>query len=332
MKTIVQGYIQFANARSFETAVNAFQNRSLVYYKNEFLFKTPDFFDEGAFRFIVPRTVTELSEKHWRNTADAIQFLSQFAIYGKVEAYQLDNGQIVRKTIVEPVNDKQITQDYQEAVKIIQNAAQSLKEAKSLLETVLQAEPLHQQAGEYLAWILLKEKDEEGAIELLNKIIQPGILAARSHYLRGMAYLRQAEPEKALADFDQAIKCSLAIQDLHWKARMQKAKALIELGIGDNAEKELLLYLGRAFDKGSENELAKKAAYFYLGQIQYMRLDYAKSLDYIEKAIAYSGDDQMLSNAKCYYYRGLVRQKLGADSFAEDFELAKSMGFELSPS
>jgi hypothetical protein len=141
MKTIVQGYIQFANARSFETAVNAFQNRSLVYYKNEFLFKTPDFFDEGAFRFIVPRTVTELSEKHWRNTADAIQFLSQFAIYGKVEAYQLDNGQIVRKTIVEPVNDKQITQDYQEAVKIIQNAAQSLKEAKSLLETVLQAEP-----------------------------------------------------------------------------------------------------------------------------------------------------------------------------------------------
>jgi tetratricopeptide (TPR) repeat protein len=332
MKTTIQGYIQFANQRSFEKALQAFQNRATVYYKQEFLFKTPEFFDDEHFRFVVPKTIIELSEKFWRNTVDAVEFLAQFAVHGKVEAYRLDNGKIVQKVVIEPVNDKKISQDFHQAVQIINTKTGDLSAAKSLLMAVLETEPKHQQAAEHLGWILLKEKNYPSAIAVLQKAALPGIPSARSHYLKGIAYSKQSEPEKALADFDHAVKCSMGIQDIHWKARLYKAKTLVELDITDNAEKELSYYLERTFEKDSKNELARKAAYFLMGQIRFNQSEFQQSLDFFDKAIAYSHDEPAVSSAKCYYYRGLVRQKLGAAAFAEDFELAKSMGFELSAS
>jgi tetratricopeptide (TPR) repeat protein len=332
MKTIIQGYLQFSNSKSFEKAMNAFHNRTAVYYKNEFHFKTPEFFDLEKYRFVIPRSVVDLSDKYWRNTNDAVGFLSQFAVYGRVEAYQLDNGVVIRKKITEPKNDKQVSTDYHLAVDYINQNNSNQEHAKKLLLNVLESEPNHAQALEYLALIFIREKSYESALELLQKAAQPGIQSSRTHYLKGTAYLRMQEYEKAASDFEQAIKLSLAIQDTHWKSRLQKAKTLIELEVIDNAEKELNFYINRSFESGSENDMAKKDAFFYLGQIHYLKNDLKKSLDFIEKAIKYSSNDQHVSDAKCIYYRGVVSQKMGFDTYTKDFAKAKALGFVLAQS
>jgi tetratricopeptide (TPR) repeat protein len=330
MKTILQGYLQFKNERSFEKAMAAFQNRTLVYYKNEFHFRTPEFFDIENQRFIVPRSVVELSDKFWRNTTDAVDFLGQFAIYGRVEAYRIDNGKIIRKNITEPKNDKQISMDYHSAVALIESGNYDKKEVETLLSSVLKAEPDHAQALEYKAWLLIRERDLEGALPLLQQACKTTLGSSRAYYLRGILHYRLNEFEKALADFDHAIKFSLAIQDIHWKSRLQKAKTLIEIDVIETAEKELNFYLDRKFDSGSENEAARKAALFYMGQVQYLKKEFKISLAFIEKALLMTGDDKHVSDAKCIYYRGVVRRELGLDSYNEDFIRAKELGFELS--
>lgn len=322
--------MQFANEKSFDKAIQAFQARTLNYYKNEFYFRSNEFFGHENHRFQVPRTVTDLSDKYWRNTIDAIKFLAQFAIYGRVEAYRVSEGKIINHEITEPKNDKQISIDYHQALQMIQKGQILYPKVKELLLSVLNIEPRHAQAAEYLSWIMIKEKNLQAAVHQLTEIIKLETAGAKAFYLRGIAFYRLKEYEKALADFDQSVRLSLAIQDVHWKSRLQKAKTLLELNVVEDAEKELKFFVDRTFERNSENDLAKKDAFLYLGQVHFIKQSFDQSLQFIEKALSVPASDQTVSDAKCLYYRGMVRQKLGVQTFSEDFEKARQLGYTVA--
>jgi tetratricopeptide (TPR) repeat protein len=329
MKTVIQGSLQFASEKSFNKALSIYQVRLETYYKNDLAFKGIENFNPELYRFEIARTVVDLSDKFWRNTSDAIEYLAQFAISGRVEAFQLDNGLIIKSLITEPKNDKQISLDYHQARVLLDAPVQDLEKIEVLLKGVLQSFPEHTQALHCMGYTYMKTNRLDEAIEMMNRAVKTGHHCYKIHYLRGLIYSKVGEFEKAVADFDQAIRYSLAIQDMHWKSRLEKARCLIELDVLEPAKKELGYYLARPYKPGSENEGRIREAHYLMGQIALSSEHFEDAVKYFDAAKDHATGEQYLSTAACIYYRGVAKQKSGTISYSQDIERALNMGFLL---
>ncbi|HNA93808.1 MAG TPA: hypothetical protein PKZ72_03795, partial [Saprospiraceae bacterium] len=103
-KVIIKGRLDFGSSKSFEKVVSLFQHRLENFYKNDTLIKPEEMFDPESHAFIIPRLVTQAFPKTWNNTISAFEYIAQFAVTGNIHAFMSENGNIIRKNYIEPLN------------------------------------------------------------------------------------------------------------------------------------------------------------------------------------------------------------------------------------
>lgn len=324
-KTILQGALHFGSEKSFVRAKRMYEGRLETYYKNELVFKELDHFNEILYTFDVPRIVTTVTDKQWRNTIDAMSFLGQFALCGKMEAYQTDSGKILKQEVVTPNNEKQSVRDYWKANLLYSNG--EYDDALKAIKYCLAGYSKHTQAIELAARIHTSQGQTEKGIELFTKALKTDPKTYTAIFSRGELFYEMEEYEKALADFDNALKHSLAVLDIHWRSRLEKARCLIELGSHESARKELHFFLHKQFEPASDNYLRRREALLLHGRSLLDTGDHKEAIDFFTKALDHKEGEKIVSAGECMYFRGLAKKGKGLDNFSEDLERATEMGF-----
>jgi tetratricopeptide (TPR) repeat protein len=324
-KTILQGHLHFGNEKSFNLSRQMFEGRVETYYKNELAFNEPDLFDELNFSFEVPRTVVAVTEKNWKNTVDAMHFLAQYAMCGYLEAYQTDAGSILQKEVVIPNNDKQPVRDYWKAHHLFEQG--NLEDAKMALDFSMNGFKYHTQALELYGRLEFLFNNIPSSIDYFTRALKTYPRSYTAFFNRGLAFNAVNEFEKAVADFDNAIKHSLAILDIHWRARLEKARGLIELGSHETARKELAFYVQKQFQEDSENHARKREAYL-LGADSFLdTASFDTAIECVEKAIQHGAGESIISTAACIFKRGVIKKASGVEGFDLDLIKASEMGY-----
>ncbi len=326
-KTIFQGKLDFGNQSSFQKAFRLFESRLETYYKNELALRLSDLFNDCTHRLEIPRSVVNTTSKTWKNTVDALHFLAQFSVSGKVEIYQTDSGTILKEEIIVPQNDKIAVQEYHRALLHMKGGEAERAQAHRAFGASIQAYNDHIQSREMLAGLYMEESNMEAALSLLQEAVRKDDTAYMAFFLRSQVHFESGAFEKAAADLEQAVRHSLAVQDIHWRARLEKARVLLELEDPEHALKELGFFLARKFAADSEHMGRRREAFFLAG-LAYMDLgQFEAAHDHFDQAIKVRQGEAFLSEAACIYHRGLAKKKVGRVGFALDFETAEKMGF-----
>ncbi len=106
-KVIIKGRLDFGSTKSFDKVVALFQHRLLNFYKNDTLIKAEEMFDSETHSLVIPRMVSQAFPKTWNNTISGFEYIAQFAVTGQVYAFMSENGNVIKKSYIEPINDKQ---------------------------------------------------------------------------------------------------------------------------------------------------------------------------------------------------------------------------------
>lgn len=327
-KTIFQGKLDFGSQATYDKVFKMALHRLETYYKNE-TFITEDNFIEEDFSLEVPRTVSQLSEKFYRNTVDLIQYLAQFAISGQVGCWMVENNKVLHCAIIEPESDKVVVQSFRKGKKL-SNLAGKEDDAMKVLNKVINKYDKHSQAYERRGHVNMLLKSYEDADYDYSKAIRLDPNNAEALVGRGRLHMMRKEYEKAIADLDQATKKSIALQSVYWVARRLKAECHIKLKQYKEAAFDLRLFTKRKFAKDDLNYMWRKHCLFQYGQVLMELDEYEKAIDAINESLAIQEGHGSVPKADQLVHRGIAKQKSGSSGFLSDWKEAADLGSKIA--
>ena len=324
-KCIFQGKLSFKGESSFKKALDQYENRAEVFFKNEVVFKTEDVFDAEDYALTITRTVVNISTKFWRNTIDLFDYIRQFALSGEVECWMVESGQILEYERFEPKGDKVVISNFKEGRSLASEEGKE-EEAIAKLTKVIDKYEKHSQAYERRGYVNYRMRSYEDARYDFDKSIRLDNQNARAFFGRGQLNLTQERWQEAHDDFEMAGKRSLAVEPLFWMARRKKARALLAMERWEEAAKDLKLLVKRKFKKDDPNfKSIPKIHTMYVKALINMGEEH-EALDFIEQNLNESslgGEDLRRS---WMTDRGVVRKLLGEKDFKKDWEEAAALG------
>ncbi len=324
-KSIFQGNLQFGNARSYDKVVKMYDHRLENYYKNDIYFKAEDIFHPEDSSLHIPRTVANIPDKTWKNTVDLLQYVAQFAIAGNVGAWMTEEGKIMRYAWIEPKGDKAVVQTFLKARKILEQDG-NVEEARENLTKAIEIYNKHAQAYErrgYINYILKKYHDAERDF---SKSIALDGSNAPAYYGRARIKMIREDWEAAIEDLSNAVKSSLALQDIHWTARRLKGECHMKIGQFKEAEFEFRFFNRRKFAKESANYPHRRAVLYNHGKVLLELEKYNEALEALEKALELSQSEDKSLEADMLVSRGIARKNMGKNGFLSDWNQAKDLG------
>ncbi|MCB0685944.1 MAG: hypothetical protein KDC53_05450 [Saprospiraceae bacterium] len=324
-KSIFQGNLQFGNEKSFEKVIKMYDHRVENYYKNDILFKVEDIFQQEDLSLKIPRTVTNITEKNWKNSVDLLQYVAQFAISGNIGVWMTEEGKILKYVWIEPKGDKAVVQKFLKGRSLVNQVGKE-KEAKEALSNAIELYNRHAQAYErrgYVNFLLKKYHDAERDF---SKSVNIDASNAPAYYGRARIKMLKEDWEGAIEDLELAIKTSLALQDIHWSARRLKGECLQTLKRYEEAEFEYRFFSRRSFKDKSPNLIYKKWAYFNHGRVLIELRKFTEALDSLDKALKLTSGQEYVSEADILVYRGMARKETGKNGFLSDWNQAKKLG------
>ncbi|MBR1125873.1 caspase family protein [Bradyrhizobium lablabi] len=149
----------------------------------------------------------------------------------------------------------------------------------------------------YVADSLLKKRDYDGAVALLNKGLELDPDSALVLNARGLAYSNRGEEEKALADYDAALQKRPNFPSPH------NNRGLIYMRRGElqRAYDEIMIAL-------SLNSGTNRALNLYnLGRVQALRKQYDSALAYFAEAKQLTPEAWQIPNYRCTVYADMGR-------------------------
>lgn len=323
-KTIFQGRLDFGSRATYDKVFKMAIHRLETYYKNE-TFLTEEHFNEENFSIEVPRTVTQLSEKFYRNSVDLVQYLAQFAVSGKLGCWMVENNVVLDCHIVEPESDKVVVQSFQKGKKLSTLEGKE-KDAMKMLNKVINKYDKHSQAYERRGHVNMMLRHYDDADYDYSKAIRLDPENADALVGRGRLYMMRKEWEKAISDLDQATKKSLALQEVYWIARRLKATCHINLKQYKEAEFDLRLFTRRKFDEKDINFLWRKHCLFQYGQVLMELGEYEKAIDAINESLKLKEGHGTVPKADQLLKRGIAKQKSGSSGYLSDWKEAAELG------
>lgn len=323
-KSIFQGNLHFGNPKSFEKVVKMYDHRVESYYKSDVLFNGEDIFHEEDCSLEIPRYVTNITVKNWKNTVDLLTYVSQFAVSGNIGAWMIDTGKLVRYAWIEPKGDKAVVQVFLKGRKLIEKGQE--QEAQEALTKAIEIYNKHAQAYErrgYVNYTLEKFHDAERDF---TKSINLDKSNAPAYYGRARIKMLREAWEEAIEDLSMAVKTSLALQDIHWTARRLKADCHISLKQYKEAEFELRFFTKRKFKDDSSNIRHKRIALFKYGKVLLELADCTKALEVFDEVIKMQPVKDSLSESDKFLFRGIARKNCGKNGFITDWTEAAKLG------
>ena len=323
MKTIFEGWLQFGNAKSYSKVLNTYLHRRDIYYKNDGLFEE-EVFNEKKFSVIIPRSVKHCTEKNWRITIDMLKFTSQFAVEGKVDAWVVDNGKVLRHVCIEPDNDRRTVRDFIKSKKIIDEGSNPA-EAHDVLTNVIEKYKDHALAYERRGYVNFILKNYSDAKRDFNKSLKIIPNHAEAYFGRAKVHIITGKIQEAIDDLGMVYKYSVAVQAIYWQARRTKAELHLQLEQWEEAVKEMKFFLAKNFDPQDPNYEAVNEIRLEYAKVLYRLERYDEALEAFNEVAELESDDtiDMACEANCY--KGNILKAKGKQGYKRNFARANEL-------
>lgn len=324
-KTIFKGRLEFGSPKSYEKVVKMYQHRVENYYKSDVLLKEEEIFDEASSAIDVPRFITQGTEKSWKNTFSLLEYIAQFAVAGNFVAWMTDDGKILHHGVVEPQSDKVAVQAYLKGRDLMQKSGKE-DEAKAALSKAIEKYERHALAYERRGQVNLMLKNYEDAMYDFTKSIDFTYGHPEPHLGRAKVHIHNKNREAAIADLEQAIKKSIPLQPIYWKARRLKADCHLKLKDYQGALPDLKFFSNRQFMIEDPNYLVKRGVSFKYGKVLLETGDFQEALNVFDSVLKMEEGSDKISESEKILYRGIARKKAGKTGFLKDWQQAAKLG------
>lgn len=324
-KAIIQGKLDFGTQKSYDKVVKMFQYRVETYYRNELIFKSEDIFFPDELTLYIKRFVGNVTEKSFKNTSGLLEYCSQFAVNGSVRAWLVENGRILHFNNIEPESDKAAVQSFIKGRKLVRVEGKQ-EEAIAQLSKAIEKYDRHAQAYERRAktcFILEKYSD---ALRDYNKALAIDPTIPSAFYGRARIHLMNKDWEQAIADFDQTIKKSVALESIHWKGRRLKAFSHIQIKQYHKAIFELKLFTKRKFTEDNPNYFWKRWGFYYYGISLLETENYQEALEAFNAAAEMDEVKDGILKKDILRNRGLCKKHSGKNGYIKDIKDAAALG------
>ncbi len=268
LKLIFKGRLEFGSERTYNMVLNHWNTRIENYFKSDILFKAEQVFSADDFALSVPQQVLMSTEKHWRSTTALLKEVAQYALAGKVGAWWVQNGQILAEHNIEPKSDKTAVSEFIRGRDLAQQGG--MESASEALSNAIAKYERNALAYERRGYVNYKLKNFNDALYDFSKSIAINPNNPEPFYGCGKVRMLKNEWEVAVQDFDAAIKLSLAVQPIHWLARLRKGDSLYRAKRYDEAMTELRFFLQRKFSDSDPNLRYRPKAEFLLAECEKM--------------------------------------------------------------
>ena len=327
-KTILKGRLEFGSPRSFEKVLKMYEHRAENYYKMDILIKeAEEVFDAIAYSLSIPRFIGQASDKTWKNTVSLLEYVAQFAVSGSLRTWLIDNETRVihREAIIEPQSDKIAVQAYLRGRDLLSQDGKEREAFESLSKAINKYEK-HSQAYERRGHVNLRLKNYKDALKDFSKSIDCDPNIADPHLGRANVQIIQNDLNSAVEDLELAIKKSIPLQAIYWKARRLKAECHMQMGDFDKAIFDLKLFTKRKFDEKNPNFMWRKKAFFDFGKALLEVGDYPDALKAFNAAAEIEEGHDPTPQADELLYRGIARKQVGETGFLKDWKEAAGLG------
>jgi tetratricopeptide (TPR) repeat protein len=268
LKLVFRGRLDFGSQRTYDLVLKHWQTRIENYFKAEVLFTAEEVFIPEDFSLNVPQQTLMSTAKYWRNTTSLLQEVAQYALAGNVGAWWVQNGQVLGEYQIEPNTDKAVVAEFIRGRELVLQGG--MEQATEALNNVIEKFARHAAAYERRGYVNYKLKNFNDALHDFSKSISFNALAPEPYYGRGKVLMLKNEWDNAVLDFDLTIKGSLAVQPIHWLARLRKGDCLFHTKRYAEAVPELKNYLQRKFHGNDPNLRFRAKAEFLLAECQKM--------------------------------------------------------------
>jgi len=268
LKLIFKGRLEFGSERTYNMVLHHWNTRIENYFKSDILFKAEQVFSADDFALSVPQQVLMSTEKHWRSTTALLKEVAQYALAGKVGAWWVQNGQILAEYNIEPKSDKTAVSEFIRGRDLAQQGG--MESASEALSNAIAKYERNALAYERRGYVNYKLKNFNDALYDFSKSIAINPNNPEPFYGRGKVRMLKNEWESAVQDFDAAIKLSLAVQPIHWLARLRKGDSLYRAKRYAEAMTELRFFLQKKFSDSDPNLRYRPKAEFLLGECEKM--------------------------------------------------------------
>lgn len=324
-KCIIQGRLEFGTRNSYDKVIKMYDYRTENYYRDIIIFKAEDIFLEDELALSIPRHVSNVTEKSFRNTSSLIEYCAQFAVSGSVHAWQIDEGNIMHYIVIEPGGDKAAVQSFIKGRDLVKEKGME-SEALLALSKAIEKYNRHAQAYERRAKVnfILKKYHDAKRDYGKSILIDPTIPTA--YYGRGKILMLEENWTDAIQDFEMTTKYAIALQPVYWKARRLKAQCHIKLKEWNKAEFDLRFYTKRSFEKEDPNFVWRRWAFYHYGLVLMELGKYSDAIAAFDQSLVQVSTFGQIEDAQLYKWRGLAKHKAGKTGFAKDLKEASKLG------
>jgi len=325
LKTIIQGTIEFGTQKAYDMAVKMYKSRAENYYKNDVMFEIEEIFFPKNFSLSIPRLVKQVYDKSFKNTSALLEYIVQFGVSGELDIWQLNEGKIKHQKHLEPSSDKAAVQSYIRGKKLVHESGKE-EEAIASLNKAIDKYERHAQAYERRGKVNFILKKYHDAKRDYTKCLKLDPNNPYAYYGQARVQILDGEKEAALKSFESAIKKSVALQSIHWKARRSKGKIHLELEQFEKAAFDLKLFANRKFDKENPNYKWNKEGHFLYGKSLLGLEKYIEAIEQFELALDQDEDQYEIATSEILRYRGLAKKQAGQNGYIKDIKDAAEMG------
>lgn len=265
LKLIFKGRLEFGSQRTFDMVLKHWQARIDTYFKADILFKAEQIFLQEGFALVVPQQTVMSTEKCWRSTTALLNEVAQFAVVGNIWAWCVDNGQLLSTVNIEPHSDKVAVLEYRRGCDLVAQEGRE-NEATVALSRAIEKYERHALAYERRGYVNYKLKNFNDSLHDFSKSIDINQNNPEPFYGRGKVKMLKNDWEGAIQDFESAIKRSIALQPIHWLARLKKGESLFHAKKFQEAAAELQLHQRRAFCESDPNHSRRSRTAILLGK------------------------------------------------------------------
>jgi len=301
-----------------------YQHRVENYYKSDILLDE-EIFDEETASLIVPRFITQGSEKSWKNTISMLEYVAQFAVSGNMTAWMTENGKILRHGIVEPKSDRSAVQAFLKGRELLEKKGKEDEAIKSLTRAIEKYDR-HAQAYERRGHVNYQLKNYDDAVYDFTKSIDFSPSNPEPYLGRGNVHKLKKNYTEAIKDFDMAIKTSIPLQPIYWQSRRYKAACHVSLKDYAGALPDLKFFCNRVFKNNDPNANYKRAMWFEYGKALLEVKEYEQAFNAFDQCILLEEGKDRIKDADKYLYRGIAREKAGKNGFLKDWKKAQEFG------
>ena len=326
-KIILVGRLEFGSEKTLNKVLQMYQFRVENFYKLDLLIKE-DVFDHENFYLNVPRIVCHSDNKNWNNTIKLMEYLAQFAVAGAFMMWKIDESgdkKKVSSVLIEPKTDKAAVQEFLKGRELTETKGKE-SEAMEALNRAIDKYERHALAYERRGYVNLQLRNYNDAIYDFSKSIDLNPNNSDPYFGRALVNINKKNYETAIMDFEEAIKNSIPLQPLYWKAGRMKGEVLLKIENFELALKEFKFFLARKFDNEDPNFPYRKSAYYNYGLCLIETENYAEALKAFENALACEVGKDLVSDAEILVNHGLALHRSGKNGFKKDWKEAASMG------